>query len=75
MKAGEFPDGARVLRAKIDMSAPNINLRDPVMYRIRHAEHQRTGDKWCIYPMLRLGPRAVRLDRRCNPFPLLASSI
>ncbi len=51
MKAGEFPDGARVLRAKIDMSAPNINLRDPVMYRIRHAEHQRTGDEWCIYPM------------------------
>ena len=51
MKAGEFPDGARVLRAKIDMSAPNINLRDPVMYRIRHAEHQRTGDRWCIYPM------------------------
>ena len=51
MKAGEFHDGARVLRAKIDMSAPNINLRDPVMYRIRHAEHQRTGDKWCIYPM------------------------
>ena len=51
MKAGEFPDGARVLRAKIDMSAPNINLRDPVMYRIRHAEHQRTGDTWCIYPM------------------------
>jgi len=45
MKAGEFPDGARVLRAKIDMSAPNINLRDPVMYRIRHAEHQRTDDK------------------------------
>jgi len=51
MKSGEFPDGARVLRARIDMSAPNINLRDPVMYRIRHAEHQRTGDKWCIYPM------------------------
>ena len=51
MKAGEFPDGARVLRAKVDMSAPNINLRDPVMYRIRHAEHLRTGDKWCIYPM------------------------
>ena len=51
MKAGEFPDGARVLRAKIDMSAPNINLRDPVMYRIRHASHQRTGDEWCIYPM------------------------
>ena len=51
MKAGEFPDGAMVLRAKIDMSAPNINLRDPVMYRIRHAPHQRTGGEWCIYPM------------------------
>ena len=51
MKAGEFPDGARTLRAKIDMSAPNIWLRDPVLYRIRHAEHHHTGDKWCIYPM------------------------
>jgi glutaminyl-tRNA synthetase len=51
MKAGEFPDGARVLRAKIDMSAPNIWLRDPVLYRIRHASHHHTGDKWCIYPM------------------------
>ena len=51
MRAGEFPDGARVLRAKIDMSSPNVNLRDPVMYRIRHAPHQRTGDDWCIYPM------------------------
>ncbi len=51
MKAGEFPDGARVLRAKIDMSSPIINLRDPVMYRILHATHHRTGDKWCIYPM------------------------
>ncbi len=51
MKAGEFPDGAKVLRAKIDMSSPNVNLRDPVMYRIRHASHQRTGDDWCIYPM------------------------
>jgi glutaminyl-tRNA synthetase len=50
MRSGEFPDGARVLRAKIDMAAPNINLRDPVMYRILHAEHPRTGDKWCIYP-------------------------
>ncbi len=50
MKAGEFPDGARTLRAKIDMSSPNINLRDPVMYRIRHAHHHRQGDKWCIYP-------------------------
>jgi glutaminyl-tRNA synthetase len=50
MKAGEFPDGAKTLRAKIDMAAPNINLRDPVMYRIRHAHHHRQGDKWCIYP-------------------------
>ena len=51
MKAGEFPDGTRTLRAKIDMSAPNIWLRDPVLYRIRHASHHHTGDKWCIYPM------------------------
>ena len=51
MRAGEFPDGARTLRAKIDMASPNINLRDPVMYRILHAEHHRTGDEWCIYPM------------------------
>lgn len=50
MKNGEFPDGAKTLRAKIDMASPNINLRDPVMYRIRHAEHHRQGDKWCIYP-------------------------
>ncbi len=51
MRAGEFPDGARTLRAKIDMSSPNLLLRDPVMYRIRHAEHHRQGTKWCIYPM------------------------
>jgi glutaminyl-tRNA synthetase len=51
MRAGEFPDGKYVLRAKIDMSSPNINMRDPVMYRIRHAHHPRTGDQWCIYPM------------------------
>jgi glutaminyl-tRNA synthetase len=51
MRAGEFPDGARVLRAKIDMASPNLNMRDPVLYRILHAEHHRTGDKWCIYPM------------------------
>jgi glutaminyl-tRNA synthetase len=51
MRAGEFPDGARTLRAKIDMASPNLNMRDPVMYRILHAEHHRTGDKWCIYPM------------------------
>ena len=51
MRAGEFPDGARVLRAKIDMASGNVNLRDPVMYRILHASHHRTGDAWCIYPM------------------------
>ena len=51
MKQGDFPDGSRVLRAKIDMASPNINMRDPVMYRILHASHQRTGDQWCIYPM------------------------
>src|SRR5580692_2476084 len=51
MKAKEFPDGSHVLRAKIDMSSPNLNMRDPVMYRILHAKHHRTGDKWCIYPM------------------------
>ena len=50
MRAGEFPDGAHVLRARIDMAAPNINLRDPVLYRIRHVTHHRTGDNWCIYP-------------------------
>ncbi|WP_230971698.1 glutamine--tRNA ligase/YqeY domain fusion protein [Nitrogeniibacter aestuarii] len=51
MKAGEFPDGAHILRAKIDMASPNINLRDPAIYRIRHASHHRTGDQWCVYPM------------------------
>lgn len=51
MKAGEFPDGMHVLRAKIDMQSGNINMRDPVLYRIRHAAHQRTGNEWCIYPM------------------------
>jgi glutaminyl-tRNA synthetase len=51
MRAGEFADGAHVLRAKIDMASPNMNLRDPALYRIRHVDHQRTGSKWCIYPM------------------------
>ena len=51
MKAGEFPDGTHVLRARIDMQSGNVNMRDPVLYRIRHAHHQRTGDAWCIYPM------------------------
>ena len=51
MRAGEFPDGSRTLRAKVDMASPNLNMRDPVMYRIVHATHHRTGDDWCIYPM------------------------
>lgn len=51
MRAGEFPDGAKVLRAKIDMASPNLNMRDPVMYRILHAAHPRTGETWCVYPM------------------------
>ncbi|MDA1050964.1 MAG: glutamine--tRNA ligase/YqeY domain fusion protein [Planctomycetota bacterium] len=51
MRGGEFPDGSRTLRAKIDMASSNVNLRDPVMYRILHAHHHRTGDKWCVYPM------------------------
>ena len=51
MKKGEFPDGSRTLRAKIDMASANLNMRDPVMYRILHAAHHRTGDEWCIYPM------------------------
>ncbi len=51
MKAGKYPDGAKVLRAKVDMASPNMHMRDPIMYRIKHAHHHRTGDKWCIYPM------------------------
>ncbi len=51
MKAGKYPDGAKVLRAKVDLASPNMHLRDPLMYRIKHASHHRTGDKWCIYPM------------------------
>ena len=51
MRADEFPDGAHVLRAKIDMASPNFNMRDPTLYRIRHATHHRTGDAWCVYPM------------------------
>ena len=51
MKNGEFPDGSKVLRAKIDMASPNINMRDPIIYRIARMNHHNTGDKWCIYPM------------------------
>ena len=63
MKNGAFPDGSRVLRAKIDMAAPNINLRDPVMYRIMHTTHHRTGDAWCIYPLYDWATRPERLHR------------
>ena len=56
MRAGEFDNGENVLRAKIDMSSPNINLRDPILYRILHLEHQRTGNHWCIYPMYDFAP-------------------
>ena len=55
MTAGEFETGARVLRAKIDMASPNLNMRDPIIYRILHASHHRTGDKWCVYPMYDFG--------------------
>ena len=51
MTAGEFQNGMRVLRAKIDMASPNLNMRDPVIYRIAHVSHHRTGDQWCVYPM------------------------
>src|ERR1700709_2760123 len=51
MKAGKYPDGAKILRAKVDLASPNMHLRDPLMYRIKHAHHHRTGDAWCIYPM------------------------
>ena len=69
MKAGEFPDGSRTLRAKIDMASPNLNMRDPVMYRILHAEHHRTGDKWCIYPMYDFAHGAVGFDRSASRTP------
>ena len=51
MKDGRYKDGEKVLRAKIDMASPNINMRDPVIYRVAHMTHQNTGDRWCIYPM------------------------
>ena len=72
MKDGEFPDGTRTLRAKIDMAIPNFNLRDPVMYRILHAEHHRTGDKWCIYPMYDCAHGQSRFDREDHPLHLHA---
>src|SRR3989475_6664855 len=64
MRAGAFPDGAHVLRAKIDMASPNLNMRDPTLYRIRHASHHRTGDAWCIYPMYDLAhPLSDAIER------------
>ena len=72
MRAGEFPDGARTLRAKIDMASPNLNMRDPVMYRILHAEHHRTGDKWCIYPMYDYAHGQSRFHRAHHPLHLHA---
>ena len=71
MKNGEFPDGAKVLRAKIDMAHPNMLFRDPIMYRIIHAEHHRTGNKWCIYRCTTM-PRPERLDRADHPLDLHA---
>ena len=67
MKEGEFPDGSHVLRAKIDMASPNINMRDPVLYRIKHTRHHRTGDDWVIYPMtspiaFRIRSKALHID-------------
>ena len=70
--AGEFPDGSRTLRAKIDMASPNLNMRDPVMYRILHAEHHRTGDKWCIYPMYDFAHGQSRFDRAHHALDLHA---
>ena len=66
MRAGEFPDGSRVLRAKIDMASPNVLMRDPVIYRILHATHHRTGDKWCIYPMYDLS--LIHISEPTRPY-------
>ena len=71
MRAGEFPDGTRVLRAKVDMSSPNMHMRDPIIYRIKHETHHRTGDKWCIYPDVRFCPRTIGRYRGYYAFTLL----
>ena len=74
MRAGEFPDGARVLRAKIDMASPNMNMRDPTLYRIRHVAHHRTGDALVHLPDVRLRASPVGLDRAGHALPLHRSS-
>ncbi len=79
MKAGEFADGEKVLRAKIDMAHPNMLLRDPIMYRILHAEHHRTGNTWCIYPMYDYAhgesdSRSVRSNSTCTARSTTGSS-
>ena len=72
MRAGEFPDGARTLRAKIDMASPNINLRDPALYRIRRTIHHRTGDAWHLYPMYDYAHATLGLDRTHHALPVHA---
>ena len=74
MKAGEFADGSARLRAKIDMASPNINLRDPALFRIRKATHHRTGDTWCIYPMYDFAHALSDCDRRASRTPSARSS-
>ena len=63
MKDGKYQDGEKVLRAKIDMASPNINMRDPIIYRVAHMTHHNTGDKWCIYPMYDFCSSNRRCDR------------
>ena len=72
MRAGEFADGEHIVRLKIDMASPNINLRDPAIYRIRHIAHQRTGDAWCIYPMYDFHPLHLRCVGRNFSFTVYA---
>ena len=71
MRAGEFADGEKTLRAKIDLASPNMNMRDPAIYRIKHVSHHRQGDKWCIYPCMTL-PTPFRTPLRASPIPCAA---
>ncbi len=72
MKAGKYPDGAKVLRAKIDLASPNMHMRDPLMYRIKHTHHHRTGNDWCIYPMYDFAHGGAGCDRAYHAFDLYA---